>query len=73
MSDGTVAMHVRASHTGAMELWAIERQAVEDLVIKGWREKTPEAREAAWQAIREWEARYPEQGPLVALKAVLDR
>jgi hypothetical protein len=53
-----------------MELWAIERRKVEGLVLKAWREKTPESREAAWQAIREFEAKYPEQGPLVAFKQV---
>lgn len=66
-------MYVGESHTGPMEQWAVERQKVEDLVTKAWREKTPEAREAAWQAIREFEAKYPEHGPLVAFKSVLER
>jgi len=50
-----------------------EWRAVEDLVLKAAREKTPEAREAARLAIREFEAKYPEQGPLIAFKAMLDR
>jgi hypothetical protein len=56
-----------------MEPWAIKRQKVEDLVLKACREKTPESREAARQAIREWEAKYPDKGQLIAFRAVLDR
>jgi hypothetical protein len=56
-----------------MEPWAIGRQAVEALVTRAWREKTREAIEAALQAIREWEAKHPKQGPLIAFRSVLDR
>jgi hypothetical protein len=56
-----------------MEQWAVERQKVEDLVLKASREKTPESREEARQAIQEWEAKHPDKGPLIAFKAMLDR
>ena len=56
-----------------MEVWAVERQKVEDLVLKACREKTPESREQARQAIREWEAKYPDEVSLMALRAALDR
>ncbi len=56
-----------------MEQWAVERLKVEDRVLKAWREKTPEAIEAAPQAIREWESKYPDEVSLMALRAALDR